>query len=152
MNSEPCQPLAVLWTVPSAVTFHRFPEDPERRRLWIRAVSRDKWEVKDHHRICSDHFVSGKPSKDRDDVDYVPTVLKDGKKRLVARSNLEREDRAAKRKRYVDAVNVASILVDLSTSSVDLGEVGSDNEEVTPTTTDNLPSSVITTSMRRWFC
>ena len=32
-------------------------------------------------------------------------------------------------------------MVDLSTSSVDLGEVGSDNEEVTPTTTDNLPSS-----------
>ena len=31
-------------------------------------------------------------------------------------------------------------MVDLSISSVDLGEVGSDNEEVTPTT-DNLPSS-----------
>ena len=89
----------------------------------------------------------GKPSKDRDDVDYVPTVLKDGKKRLVARSIFERADRAAKRKRYVDAVNVASILVDLSTSSIDLGEVGSDNEEVTPTTTEDLPSSgdVITT-------
>ena len=32
-------------------------------------------------------------------------------------------------------------MVDLSTSSVDLGEVGSDNEEVPPTTTDNLPSN-----------
>ena len=80
----------------TTVTFHRFPEDPERRRLWIRAISRDKWELKDHNRICSDHFVSGKPSKDRDNVDYVPTVFNDEKKRLVARSNPERADRAAK--------------------------------------------------------
>ena len=75
-------------------------------------------------------------------------MFNDGKKRLVARSNLERADRAAKRRKYVDAVNeVASILVDLSISSVDLGEVVSDNEEVTLTTTENLPSSgdVITT-------
>ncbi len=38
-------------------------------------------------------------------------------------------------------------MVALSTSSVDLGEVDSDNEEVTPPTTGNLPSSsdVITT-------
>ena len=75
-------------------------------------------------------------------------MFNDGKKRLVARSNPERADRAAKRRKCVEEVNeVASILVDLSTSSVDLGEVGSDNEEVTPTTTGNLPSSddVITT-------
>ena len=32
-------------------------------------------------------------------------------------------------------------MVDLSTSSADLGEVGSDNEEVTPATTDSLPGS-----------
>ena len=38
-------------------------------------------------------------------------------------------------------------MVNLSTSFVDLGKVGSDNEEVTPKTTDNLPSisDVITT-------
>ena len=76
-------------------------------------VSCDKWELKDHHRICSDHFVSGKPSKDRDNVDYVPTVFNDGKKRLVVRSNPERADRAAKRRKHVDEVNeVVSILVD----------------------------------------
>ena len=80
----------------TAVTFHRFPEDPERRRLWIRAISRDKWELKDQHRIFGDHFVSGKPSKDRDNVGCVPTVFTDEKKRLVARSNPERADRAAK--------------------------------------------------------
>ena len=55
---------------------------------------------------------------------------------------------SCKKKKHVHEVNkVASILVDLSTSSIDLGEVGSDNKEVPPTTTGNLPSSgdVITT-------
>ena len=118
----------------STVTF-RFPEDSERCGLWVRAVSRDKWELKDHYRICSDHFVSGKPSKDRDNVDYVPTVFNDGKKRIVARSNPERADRAAKRRKHVDEVSeVASILVDLSTSSVEMGEVGTDHQDTVTTT------------------
>ena len=39
----------------SNVTFHRFPEDSTRRQRWINAVSRDKWILKDHHRLCSDH-------------------------------------------------------------------------------------------------
>ena len=55
----------------------------------------------------------------------MPTVFNDGQKRLIATSNPERADRAAKRRKHVDEVNeVASILVNLSTSSVDLGEVG----------------------------
>ena len=119
----------------STVTFHRFPEDSERHGLWVRAVSRDKCELKDHYRICSDHFVSGKPSKDRNNVDYVPTVFNDGKKRIVARSNPERADRAAKRRKHVDEVSeVASILVDLSTSSVETGEVGTDHQDTVTTT------------------
>ena len=137
----------------TAVTFHRFPQDPECRRLWIRAVSHDK--LKDHHRICSDHFVSGKPSKDCDNVDCVLTVFNDGENRLVARGNPERTDRAVKWRKHVDEVNeVSFILVDFSSSSIDLGEVRSDNEEVTPITTDNLPSSgdvVTTLNAVRWF-
>ena len=35
-------------------------------------------------------------------VDYVPTVFNDEKKRIVARSNPERADRAAKRRKHVD--------------------------------------------------
>jgi len=44
----------------------------------------------------------GKPSKDRDNVDYVPTVFNDEKKRIVVSSNPERADRAAKRRKHVD--------------------------------------------------
>ena len=42
----------------------------------------------------------------RDNVDYVPTVFNDGKKRIVARSNPERADRAAKRRKHVDEVSL----------------------------------------------
>ena len=65
------------------ITFHHFPEEGERKKKWIRAVSRDKWELKAHHRLCSAHFVSGKPSKDPNHIDYVPTVFNDGKRRIA---------------------------------------------------------------------
>lgn len=79
----------------TGITFHRFPEDPKRRQLWDRAVSRDKWELKDHHRLCSEHFVSGKPSKDPDSQDYTPTLFRDGKRRATTRSDPQRVARAA---------------------------------------------------------
>ena len=102
----------------STVTFHRFPEDSTRRQRWINAVSRDKWILKDHHRLCSDHFVSGKPSKDAKDVDYVPTIFCDGKRRSNVTEDPERAKRAAKRRQIVVEVEeAASILVDLSTST-----------------------------------
>ena len=84
------------------ITFHRFPEDPKRRQLWVRAVSRDKWELKDHHRLCSEHFVSGKPSKDLDSQDYIPTVFRDGKRRTTTRCDPQRTARAAKRRKIVE--------------------------------------------------
>ena len=64
-----------------------------------------------------------------------------GKKRIITRSNPERADRAAKRRKHVDDVSeVASILVDLSTSSVEMGEVGTDHQD-TATTTACVASS-----------
>ena len=81
----------------SAIKFYRFPEEPRRRELWIKAVSRSKWELKDHHRLCREHFVSGRPSKDPEDTDYVPTVFKDGKQRRVTSKTPGPEERATRR-------------------------------------------------------
>ena len=50
-----------------------------------------------HHRLCGEHFVSGRPSKDTEDVDYAPTIFKDGKRRHVTSKTPGREERAAKR-------------------------------------------------------
>lgn len=58
-------------------------------------------------------------------------------------SNPLRAESAAKRRKHVDEVSqVVSILVDLSTSSLHMGEIETDPEEVTATTTD----IVVTTS------
>ena len=65
------------------MTFHHFPEDARWRELWIKAVSHDKWELKTHHRLCSEHFVSGRSSKDLKDVDHVPTIFKDANWRWI---------------------------------------------------------------------
>ena len=92
--------------------FHRFPEDARRKELWIKAVSRDKWELKTHHRLFSEHFVSGKRSKDLEDVDYVPTIFKDAKRRWIPTATP-----GQKRARNAEeAEEPASILMDLSDS------------------------------------
>ena len=67
----------------SHVTFHHFPEDARRRELWIKSVSRDKWELKTHHCLYGEYFVSGRPSKNLEDVEYVPTIFKDAKLRWI---------------------------------------------------------------------
>ena len=74
----------------SYVTFHRFPEDARMRELWIKAVST-------HHRLCNEHFVSGRPSKDSEDVDYVSTIFKDAKWRWIPTTTPGQAERAQKR-------------------------------------------------------
>ena len=101
----------------SDIKFYRFPEEQGRRQLWVNAVSRAKWELKDHHRLCGEHFVSRRPSKDPEDVDYVPNVFKDGKRRRVTTKMPGREERVAKRTKNADeSQEAASILLESSVS------------------------------------
>ena len=84
------------------------------------------------------HFLSRNPSKVLDNVDYVAIVFNDRRRDSLPGATLRGQ---------IELTKVPQLLVDLSTSIVDLGKVGSDSGEVTPTTTYNLPSSsdVITT-------
>ncbi|KAG7253601.1 hypothetical protein CRUP_002465 [Coryphaenoides rupestris] len=65
------------WKSPgSLVSFYRFPRrDSERRRRWVAAVRRDAWRPGASSRLCSQHFISGKQSKNPLSPDYVPTVF-----------------------------------------------------------------------------
>ena len=41
------------------VGFYRIPKDPERRRRWVAAIRRVKWQPNEGTRLCGLHFVSG---------------------------------------------------------------------------------------------
>ncbi|XP_070546136.1 uncharacterized protein [Ptychodera flava] len=63
------------------ISFHWFPKKPEdRRRAWIRVVNRKdrngrQWKPSHNSRVCGSHFVTGKPSPDRNSPDYVPSIF-----------------------------------------------------------------------------
>ena len=87
----------------------------------MQAVSRDKWEPKASDRICSRHFVGGKSSTNPKDVNYVPTLFDDGKRRINTPTvDYNRLERIAKRARLRDERNqveeAADVLVALSST------------------------------------
>ena len=67
------------------VSFFRFPaaanvRNPEKRQLWIKAVSRKNddgsdWEPSEWSRICSDHFVGKWHHDDPSHPDYKPSIF-----------------------------------------------------------------------------
>ncbi|XP_028847677.1 uncharacterized protein LOC114797160 [Denticeps clupeoides] len=59
----------------TALSFYRFPRDPERKQRWIAAVNREGWAPNDGSRLCSTHFISGKQVKNPRSPDYVPSVF-----------------------------------------------------------------------------
>ena len=106
----------------SAVKFFVFPADPE---LWTVTVSWGKWLPSKHDRLCSAHFVSGRPSNVPDRVDYVPSIFTDGKKRRPAASEESRRSgRASKRLKVCEDREemkvAAEALLDLPTSSASM--------------------------------
>lgn len=65
------------------VSFYRFPKDRKRADMWLKRIRRDEicdgkvvpYELKNHSRICSVHFVGGKKVDDPNDQAYVPTIF-----------------------------------------------------------------------------
>ena len=82
----------------SGIGFYAIPAKQVRREAWLRAISRAGWEAKSSDRHCGEHFVSGRPSWDPKNVDHVPTLFKDGKRRAnCSVPDRERKERSAKR-------------------------------------------------------
>ena len=111
----------------AGVGFYVFPVDQRRREMWIQAISHvgtsgQKWELSAHDRVCELHYVSGRPLRSNNDVDYVPTVFTAAKKRSnVTERDTAREEWALKRLKtkesYVEVEEAATILVELSQSA-----------------------------------
>ena len=63
----------------ACLKFFAMPRDPERRKLWTNAINRKRWTAKDHHRVCSRHFIQGKPSRNPLHPDHIPSLHMGGK-------------------------------------------------------------------------
>ena len=84
----------------SGIGFYVFPVNEDKRKAWIRAVSRYKWQPKPSDRLCGAHFVKGRPSKDPNDIDFIPTIFVDKKRRVrVPAVDSMRAERRAKREK-----------------------------------------------------
>ena len=67
-------------------------------KAWVCAISQANWEPSKYNRLCGEHLVSGRPSDDPSDIDYVPSVFKDAKRRSKSQSiNQDREERCSKK-------------------------------------------------------
>ena len=68
----------------TSIKFFSFPtKNPEQRELWIAAVKRQNpddpskpWKPNKWTRICSEHFLDGKWSRDKGHPSYTPTIFK----------------------------------------------------------------------------
>ena len=83
----------------SGISFFRFPQDSARRKQWVASMRRAQWTPRDWDRLCSAHFVSGRPSRSPREVDYVPSVFfftKPPSRRTIQRTAEGRRAKAAK--------------------------------------------------------
>ena len=66
---------------PRGVKFFRYPTNPTMKERWIKQVNRKKpngspWSPGPNARLCSEHFVSGKWSKDPErSEDHLPSFV-----------------------------------------------------------------------------
>lgn len=106
-----------FFRVPSIDTNHGEEAEErsiERRTQWIAAISRDDLteQILKNDRVCSRHFVSGKPAKEFDkfNVDWVPTLNLGHSKRKKKDSSTADQDRAerakARRKKKLNETKV----------------------------------------------
>ncbi|XP_065182614.1 uncharacterized protein LOC135813447 [Sycon ciliatum] len=92
----------------------------ERRRLWIAAIARADLVGKtlDDARVCSDHFISGRPSElwDKTNPDWVPSknLPGPGKRKASEEQVVERYARRKARQRVEEAHSEAAASLDVN--------------------------------------
>ena len=84
--------------------FFRFPSNGPQLDAWIKTACPRRqlgWQPSPHMRICSEHFVSGRPSKDNSDIDWIPSIidLRKGSREVGERAK-QRHERLKRRSNF----------------------------------------------------
>lgn len=61
-----------------SLSYFRIPQNPVQRVAWLDVICKDPASIAANDRICSVHFVSGKPSPFSQNVDWKPTLCMEG--------------------------------------------------------------------------
>ncbi|XP_041479752.1 THAP domain-containing protein 11-like [Lytechinus variegatus] len=97
---------------------HSHKLSKQRREKWLSNIKRIGWEPAKHSRVCSVHFISGKPSFLHcvDHPDWAPTQRM-GYTTSNASSPLQQGKQTKQRKRKADDISAASALIELRQNS-----------------------------------
>ena len=74
-----------------SISLYRIPSCPIKRKEWIECLSLDEASLRDHHRVCSEHFPNG-------DQTQKPSLTLGQKFVSPKKHNTERGKRAVKRR------------------------------------------------------
>ncbi|XP_048243694.1 THAP domain-containing protein 1-like [Haliotis rufescens] len=98
--------------------FFRIPKEEDVRKKWIFAIRRKDWTPTEYSRICNEHFQKGRPSKDPNDADYVPSLFSfKTENAATTKQRINRQNRLKERQENVQRSVAASAL--LSIASID---------------------------------
>lgn len=56
--------------------FYRIPKEKRLRDKWLSLIRRKNFRPSESTRLCSEHFVGGKRSLEKDSISYLPTIFK----------------------------------------------------------------------------
>ena len=134
------------------ISFHRFPKGPEdRRRAWIRVISRKdskgrQWKPSHNSRVCGSHFATGKPSSDRNSLDFIPSIFP-YKKPKQSRSRTTRASLAAARTTETDEIVPVVGLNQVAAYEEVCTTTSNDDDSFTPTSSSGTRSAEICSYM-----
>ena len=145
-SSERCAKLRIgkksFFRIPKIIRHHDEETElrsTDRREKWFQAIKRRDMDTSaDHYRVCSDHFVSGKPAKlyESLDPDWVPTMNLGYPKKSYNSSRYKRTSNRVINKSLETAVDSISekepttVHSDNSSSSIDNTNANDDNDNL----------------------
>ncbi|XP_064472488.1 uncharacterized protein LOC135386945 [Ornithodoros turicata] len=130
----------------SEIRMFSFPRDPQRRAVWTQSIRRDHWKPNNNRKICSTHFIQGKPSDDLTHPDYVPSPFffkkqQDPEQKLQRYSRLQQRRKRARTETAAESDVPAEAMDEFNEDTVSTQNCALATDQTEHTGTDPMMSS-----------